>query len=130
MRILKFIALIVATGTLSISNSVAGSEPTTTNNQVEPYIHVSGGVREPGRYGWTNGMTLLDGIRAAGGFTDSTGRKIEIYHFAKFQQTANGNVEVYGKPEIYDRGILDVTNQPPRLFRGDRILVDARKRIF
>ena len=130
MRILIFIALVVVVAIVGIRDALASSEPT-TNKQVEPYIYVSGGVREPGHYGWTNDMTVLDGIRVAGGFTESAGRKIEIYHFVRFQQTPNGEVEIYGKAEIYDRGNLDVTNQPPILLKGDQIFVSVKaRRIF
>jgi hypothetical protein len=36
--------------------------------EAPPVIYVGGEVKNPGIYAWTNGMTLQDGISAAGGF--------------------------------------------------------------
>src|SRR5258708_1911995 len=50
-------------------------------------VYVLGGVWRPGRYDWTNGMTVLDAIRASGGFRDSaTG--VRVTH-------TDGNSEYY-----------------------------------
>jgi protein involved in polysaccharide export with SLBB domain len=49
-------------------------------------VYVDGGFRNPGRYAWTNGMTLKDaidaagGFAAAGGFTEFATHRIEIIH--------------------------------------------------
>ena len=76
----------------------------------EPYIYLSGGVHRPGRYDWIKGMTLMDAIDEAGGFTDPAPRKVKIAHFD-------------GTITTYDRG---GTNAPPRLEAGDRISIPVR----
>jgi protein involved in polysaccharide export with SLBB domain len=35
-----------------------------------PYIYIGGEFKQPGRYLWTNGITVIDAIRMAGGFTE------------------------------------------------------------
>jgi polysaccharide export outer membrane protein len=43
------------------------------------FFYVGGEVRAPGRYNWTEDVTLLKAINTAGGFTDySNRRKVEI----------------------------------------------------
>jgi protein involved in polysaccharide export with SLBB domain len=43
------------------------------------YIYVSGEVLAPGRFAWTNGMTLTNGIEHAGGFSMTADRtKVEV----------------------------------------------------
>jgi polysaccharide biosynthesis/export protein VpsN len=43
------------------------------------FFYVGGEVRSPGRYNWTEDVTLLKSINTAGGFTDySNRRKVEI----------------------------------------------------
>lgn len=43
------------------------------------FFYVGGEVRAPGRYGWTEDMTLLKTINTAGGFTDYANRgKVEL----------------------------------------------------
>jgi protein involved in polysaccharide export with SLBB domain len=44
-------------------------------------IYLGGQFNKPGRYPWTNGMTLNDAILTAGGFTDFAGRKIMLKHW-------------------------------------------------
>lgn len=44
------------------------------------YIFASGEFKHPGRLVWTNGMTLQDGIQAAGGFTDFARHRLFLYH--------------------------------------------------
>ena len=41
-----------------------------------PYIFCSGNFKSPGRYVWTNGMTLQDGIDAAGGLNEYARQRI------------------------------------------------------
>ncbi len=40
---------------------------------------MAGEFKSPGRYPWTNGMTLKDGVDLAGGFTGS--HWLRIYHW-------------------------------------------------
>ena len=46
-----------------------------------PFIFVGGEFKNPGRYAWTNGMTLKDGIEAAGGFAVFAPRKLSLQHW-------------------------------------------------
>jgi protein involved in polysaccharide export with SLBB domain len=111
--IITFIVLVLVTAMWCIHSSRASTAPPAADKHVEPYIYVLGGVRAPGRYGWTNGMTVLDGINAAGGFTDSAGRRIKIVH-------------IDGGADSFDRDIHDITNKPPMLKAGDSISVPKR----
>ncbi len=43
-------------------------------------VYVSGAVTHPGHYDWFDGMTVLDAIKAAGGFTDFAGPRLKISH--------------------------------------------------
>jgi protein involved in polysaccharide export with SLBB domain len=107
---------IISFGMLIITVAVLGASSTSSPRilPIEPYIYVSGGVQNPGRYDWINGMTVLDGVRAAGGFLDSAGHKVNIFHVDD------------GSDEIYDRNILEITNKPPLLRAGDEISVPRR----
>jgi protein involved in polysaccharide export with SLBB domain len=114
--IITLIALVLLTAMWSICDCGAnsGSSP---DEQVQPDIFVIGAVHTPGRYGWTNGMTAFDGIKAAGGFTDSAGERIEIFHIGDT------------KGKFFDRSVI--TNQPPVLSKGDQIFVRPKaRRIF
>jgi hypothetical protein len=44
----------------------------------EPYVYVDGQVRVPNKFAWTNGMTLQDAVKAAGGFTDFASRRLQV----------------------------------------------------
>jgi hypothetical protein len=44
------------------------------------YIFAIGEFKHPGQIVWTNGMTLQDGIQAAGGFTEFARRRLFVYH--------------------------------------------------
>jgi protein involved in polysaccharide export with SLBB domain len=48
--------------------------------QISLFVYVDGEFRNPGRYPWTNGMTLKDAIEAAGGFTKFANHRIRLYH--------------------------------------------------
>ena len=50
-------------------------------------IFVSGEFHAPGKYPWTNGMTLRDAIDAAGGFNEYARRKFYLKHWDDTQQT-------------------------------------------
>jgi len=98
----------------------ATSQPSPPPNggerQIEPSVYVHGGVRHPGRYDFSEGMTLLEAISAAGGFTDSAGWRVSIVH-------ANGASASYTRGGTY---------APPILRAGDRISVPKSmpKRLF
>ncbi len=114
--IITLTLLIVAMAMCSVHHSDAVSAPS-TDERIQPYIFVSGAVNKPGRYGWTNGMTAFDGIGVAGGFTDSAGDRVKIFH--------DGD----SKGKFFDRYVI--TNQPPMLLRGDQIFVPLKaRRIF
>lgn len=44
-------------------------------------VDVNGAFANPGRYAWTNGMTLQDAIRAAGGFSQVVQRRLRLRHW-------------------------------------------------
>ena len=113
--VITFSMAVIVTTVWSIHSSHANSPLSATDRLFESYFFVSGGVCAPGRYNWTNGMTVLDGINVAGGFTDSAEHWIKIVH-------------IDGVVESYDRSILDITNKPPWLRAGDEVAVP--KRIF
>ena len=114
--VITLMALVTLIAVLSICYSGAISAPS-PDEHVQSYIFVSGAVHTPGRYGWTNGMTAFDGIKAAGGFTDSAGDRIEIFHTGD------------SKGKFFDRYVI--TNQPPMLTKDDQIFVQPKaRRIF
>ncbi len=82
---------------------------------VEPYVYVSGGVVKPGCYHWIQGMTALDAIHAAGGFTNFVSGPILITHIDR-------TCEIWD----YSPATMDATNQPPVLSRN----VNVYARIF
>jgi protein involved in polysaccharide export with SLBB domain len=86
------------------------SPPRDRRAQVEPYIYVSGSIRLPGRYDWTDGMSVLDAIKMAGGFIDAAASKVRVLH-------RDGTVEHYSPKS---------TDPPPLLRAGDHIGVARR----
>ena len=86
-----------------------------TKKAVKPYVYVSGGVVKPGCYHWIQGMTALDAIHAAGGFTNFVSGPILITHI-------DSTCEIWVYPPV----TMDATNQPPVLSRN----VDVYARIF
>ncbi len=63
-------------------------------------------------------MTVLDGISAAGGFTPLAAKHhIRVRH-------NDGNYE------FFDKDILEITNQPPKLRVRDEIFVPVKQRIY
>jgi protein involved in polysaccharide export with SLBB domain len=73
------------------------------------FVFVSGDFRKPGRYSWTNEMTLKDAIDGAGGFTQFANRRIWLRHL-------DGTVERYRL-----RGDWFLTNNPA-LKPGDKVI--------
>jgi protein involved in polysaccharide export with SLBB domain len=102
-------AIFLTAGSLAVGLSVSMFAGSTTNNVEPPYIYVAGPVLHPGQYGWTNGMTVVDGIKMAGGFTGGAGG-IMVQH-------------VDGEHEHFNRY---GTNKPPLLKAGDKVVVFRR----
>jgi hypothetical protein len=86
-----------------------------TRKAVKPYVYVSGGVAKTGCYPWVQGMTVLNAIHAAGGFTNFVSGPILITH-------VDGTCEIWDYPPA----TIDATNEPPMLSRN----VDVYVRIF
>lgn len=76
--------------------------------EAPPFILMSGEFKKMGRYAWTNGMTLQDGIDAAGGFTDFARRRLNLQHWD-------------GSREFYRLGPGRTLTNNPALRRGDRV---------
>ncbi len=83
-----------------------------TRKAVTPYVYVSGGVAKTGCYHWVQGMTVLDAIHAAGGFTNFVSGPILITH-----------VDDTAEWWVYPPATRDATNKPPVLSRSDDVYV-------
>jgi len=92
----------------------------------EPYVYVSGRVVKPGCYHWVQGMTALDAVHAAGGFTKTV---LDAIHPADGSTNfASGPIwitHVDGTAEwwVYPPATMDATNQPPVLKRNEDVYV-------
>jgi len=107
--------LIIVTAMWRVHNSYATPTP---DKPVGSYVYVCGEVHTPGRYGWFTGMTVVDAINSASGFTDFAGRRIKILH-------------IDGRQETVNRDTPYVTNTPPMVKEGDMIFVPGvPKKIF
>ena len=62
-------------------------QPSPPLSEAAPFIYVRGEFRSPGRFPWTNGMTLRDGIEAAGGFTEFAERRVRLIRSDGSSQT-------------------------------------------
>jgi protein involved in polysaccharide export with SLBB domain len=79
-QILCFIGLVI---TAAGCSDLPHHSKVTSAQQVTPdvpSVYVAGEVIVPGRYAWTNGMTLQDAVSAAGGFTDFAPRRLRVNH--------------------------------------------------
>lgn len=115
--IVIFLLLVFLTNACVIGVSRANLATTnSTESSIRPYIYVSGGVIKPGRYDWFPGMTVVDAINAAGGFTDSAGHHILILHSDGSRESFNWDTFAFG------------ADKPPVLRADDNISVP--KRIF
>ena len=74
-----------------------------------PFIFTKGEFKGPGRYPWTNGMSLKEGVDAAGGFTDSATRRLQLKHWD-------------GSQEFYRLGPGRTLTNNPALKAGDSII--------
>jgi hypothetical protein len=111
---ITYAVLVIVTVMWCFDNSRAAPAPHATDKAVESYVFVSGAVVAPGRYNWFVGMTALDAIHVAGGFTNSASvsARILITHF-------DDTVMFWKYPPatIYD------TNKPPVLQKDDQVYV-------
>ena len=83
-----------------------------TRKAVRPYVYVSGGVARTGWYHWVQGMTVLDAINAAGGFTNFVSGPVWITH-------VDGTAEWW----VYPPSTRDATNTPTVLSQNDDVYV-------
>jgi hypothetical protein len=97
-----------------------------TRKAVKPYVYVSGRVVKTGCYHWVQGMTVLDAVRVAGGFTKTV---IDAIHAAGgFTNFVSGpiwitHIDGTGEFWVYPPATIDATNQPPVLSRNDDVYV-------
>jgi ankyrin repeat protein len=85
---------------------------------VKPYVYVSGGVVKTGCYHWVQGMTVLDAVHAAGGFTDP-GRFTNFVSGPIWITHVDDTCEFW----VYPPATKDATNQPPVLKRNEDVYV-------
>ena len=79
--IVIFLLLVYLTSTCGNHLSYANFAPTNSaNSSLKAYVDVGGGVQNPGRYEWFPGMTVVDAINDAGGFTDAAIHSADIFH--------------------------------------------------
>lgn len=97
-----------------------------TRKADEPYVYVSGRVVKTGCYHWVQGMTVLDAVRAAGGFTKTV---LDAIHatggFTNFGSGPIWITHADGTAEwwVYPPATVAATNQPPVLRRNDDVYV-------
>jgi protein involved in polysaccharide export with SLBB domain len=86
-----------------------------TVSGLERLFFVGGEVRQPNRYPWTEGMTVLKAIQSAGDFTDFAKRsKVRLTRF-------NGQNTIVNCDKALEKPALDLPVYP-----GDRITVPRR----
>ncbi len=74
-----------------------------------PFIYVYGEFVSPGRYPWTNGMTLKDSFAVAGGFTDFARHRVTLMH-------------ADGSHEYFRWSTKQPLERDPILLPGDKIV--------
>ena len=97
-----------------------------TRKSVKPYVYVSGRVVKTGCYHWVQGMTVLDAVHAAGGFTKTVFDAIQATGgFTNFVSGPIWITHVDGTAEwwVYPPATVDATNKPPVLRRNDEVYV-------
>jgi protein involved in polysaccharide export with SLBB domain len=70
----------MAIGLLALPSLLCGCVGPVHKTDAPPFIYVHGEFNNPGQYTWTNGMTIMDAISAAGGFTDFAHERIRLVH--------------------------------------------------
>jgi polysaccharide export outer membrane protein len=68
-----FIAVVLMAGGCSSQRPQSKAPPS--------FVYVRGEFRNPGRYPWTNGITAMDAVHQAGGFTDFALPALIIVHW-------------------------------------------------
>jgi polysaccharide export outer membrane protein len=53
---------------------------TSHSESSQPHIYVFGDFKQAGQFPWTNGVTVIDAIQLAGGFTDFAGQNLYVLH--------------------------------------------------
>ena len=82
----------------------------------KPSVDVDGAVQKPGRYDWFPGMTVVDAIQAAGGFTSTN-------HLAWITRIEGGHSSrVIFHADTFPYGV----KKPPLLKDGDMVSVPKR----
>jgi hypothetical protein len=113
--IIIFLLLVSLTSACGIQVSYANSAPTNSaNGSIKAYVEVGGGVKNPGRYEWFPGMTVVDALNAAGGFADPTNHIAWILHADGTRVKFNVDTFPFGK------------EKPPFLNAGDVVSVPKR----
>jgi protein involved in polysaccharide export with SLBB domain len=108
MKIATFsvVGLILAAG-CSSPEPLTQNAPSHAQAQIDSsqpkFVYVAGEVRVPGRVAWTNGMTIDDTLKAAGGFTDFAHRRLRVNH-------PDGSANLYRLDSK-----MHLTNNPPVL---------------
>lgn len=69
-----------AVGLLAVVWLICGCVGPGPKADAAPFVYVQGEFKNPGQYAWTNGMTVMDAISAAGGFTDFADERIRLVH--------------------------------------------------
>ena len=115
-RFITFTIVLIVTAMGCVQSLHANSTAPAASKPVENYVFVENGVQKPGRYHWYAGMTVVDAIDAAGGFSDAAGRKIKI-------QRIDGGVN---RAYLVDRDKLYISIQPPVLKPYDLISVPEK----
>ncbi len=83
----------------------------------EPFVYSEGQVGRPGRFPWTNTMTLSVAVKLAGGLTDAADpTRLQIRH-------QNGGVDT-----VNYRDATNSASKDPVLSRGDRIIAPPIKK--
>lgn len=79
---LKTLALLLASVcVLAGCNSKRPTGVTRMKGEPPEFVFMSGEFQNPGKYPWTNGMSLYDGMTAAGGPTAYAKRRFTITHW-------------------------------------------------
>jgi hypothetical protein len=85
-KILAWLSVVLICG--CASHSTQSSEGSATPQSPPKVVYLGGEFRKPALYTWTNGITAIDAIRQAGGFTIFAGRELEVVHL-------DGSHEIY-----------------------------------
>ena len=106
---LFLLAMYWVCGCSSSKPDMASSHLQPQSGEPPPFVFVRGEFRNPGRYAWTNGMTLDDAFVAAGGFTDFALLRVRVLHWD-------------GSSETYRWGTQHPLTNNPALKPGDSVL--------